>query len=299
MRWPIITVATTAAAGPERPQPHRLAVHRHGEQNNHERLQQHELPDARHADHRHSGIEDKEREELADEAYIGEPGPGRRRHGRQIARPERERRQRRQWQECGDLPRHHLPARHLNAQTTRQRISECARQHGDEQIDVADRKGARLTLGQNEGNDNCRTGKACEPEARARAFARNDGCRARGCERHDAEHHTAMRGGHAYHRKRGEHRKADDGAEAAKHYRAPLDAWRQRPAQHQQQDGTGTAGKRCPRRRKKQRIDGGDRKPGCRQCAAEQADAGKAKRQPEFLAMCEHIPANRGEPEFP
>ena len=58
----------------------------------------------------------------------------------------------------------------------------------------------------------------------------------------------------------------------------------------QQQDDTGTAGERRAGRREKQRIDGGDREPGRRQGAGEQADAGHAKRQPKFLAVWSHYP---------
>jgi len=67
-----------------------LAIHRHRQRDDHERLQQHQLADSGDATHCHRCIEYKKREELTDQAHIGESGPGGARNVTKVGLPEHE-----------------------------------------------------------------------------------------------------------------------------------------------------------------------------------------------------------------
>ena len=107
-----------------------------------------------------------------------------------------------------------------------------------------------------------------DPEQRPWPLMGDRDCDQRGRDRHDPEHHAAMRGVDGLHAHRHQQRKQDGDADHRDHELRPQRARRQRAAQHDQQHQRTQPGDHRAQRGQCNRINGGNREPRRRQRAA-------------------------------
>jgi hypothetical protein len=153
---------------------------------------------------------------------------------------------------------------------------------GEEQV-------ARLqppgTLAKGEARDDGGAGDRGQPESEGRPLPGQRDAGERSRQRHDAEHHAAVRGTDTAHSERGEARESEHEAERRQCEPAEHGAIRQRPAQDEEDGTSHEARERRPRRRDEPGVETLEREARERQGAAEQHDADEAEEQAEGFAL--------------